>query len=72
VTGWAVGDDADFAAPDSHARSLYDKLETVVLPLYYDDPERWAWMMKQAVAKIGPYFNSQQMMRRYASEAYLR
>jgi glycogen phosphorylase len=29
-------------------------------------------MMKQSIANIGYYFNSQRMMRRYASEAYLR
>jgi starch phosphorylase len=28
--------------------------------------------MKQAIGYIGYYFNSQRMMRRYASEAYLR
>ena len=32
----------------------------------------WIWMMKQAISKIAYYFNSQRMMRRYASEAYLR
>ena len=29
-------------------------------------------MMKQSISKIASYFNSQRMMRRYASEAYLR
>ena len=29
-------------------------------------------MAKQAISKIGSHFNSQRMMRRYASEAYLR
>jgi len=28
--------------------------------------------MKQSIANIAFYFNSQRMMRRYASEAYLR
>ena len=44
----------------------------VVLPLYYDDRTRWIWMMKQAISKIPQQFNSQRMMRRYATEAYLR
>jgi glycogen phosphorylase len=65
VTGWAI-DDATDAAP------LYDKLERVVLPLYYNDRTRWIWMMKQAISKIACYFNSHRMMRRYAAEAYLR
>jgi starch phosphorylase len=29
-------------------------------------------MMKQTIAQIASYFNSQRMMRRYAAEAYLR
>ena len=69
VTGWAIGGDDATAADD--ASQLYDKLEQKVLPLYFHQRERWYWMMLQSVAKIGYYFNSQRMMRRYASEAYL-
>lgn len=57
--------------PEGHARLLYDKLERVVLPLYHDDREGWLRMMRQAIARVGPVFNSHHMMRRYASEAYL-
>jgi starch phosphorylase len=71
VTGWAV-DDPEQPDARRHAGLLYDKLETVVLPLYYGDRSRWIWMMKQAISRIGSIFNSQHMMRRYASEAYLR
>jgi starch phosphorylase len=73
VTGWAIGDD-DAASPThaSDADDLYRKLEQIVLPLYYDDRTRWIWMMKQSISKIGSYFNSTRMMRRYATEAYLR
>ena len=65
VTGWSIEDATD-AAP------LYEKLEHIVLPLYYDDRTRWIGMMKQAISKIACYFNSHRMMRRYAAEAYLR
>jgi starch phosphorylase len=65
VTGWAISDGGD-AAP------LYEKLEQVVLPLYYNDRSHWTWMMKQSISKIACYFNSHRMMRRYAAEAYLR
>ncbi len=70
VTGWAIG--RDDRRGDDDAAELYDKLERVVLPLWHDDRGRWIWMMKQAISKIAPRFNSQRMMRRYASEAYLR
>jgi starch phosphorylase len=70
VTGWAIGRDGGKGG--DHARALYDALERTVLPLYHGDRGRWIWMMKEAISKIGPRFNSQHMMRRYASEAYLR
>jgi starch phosphorylase len=73
VTGWAIGDDdAGSNVHAGDADDLYRKLEQVVLPLYYDDRARWIWMMKQAISKIGSYFNSTRMMRRYATEAYIR
>ncbi len=70
VTGWAIG--ASGHGPGAAtAEDLYDKLERVVLPLYYDYPGRWRWMMGQAISKIGSTFNAHRMMRRYAAEAYL-
>jgi starch phosphorylase len=69
VTGWAIGSDGG-SPPD--AAALYDKLDNVVLPLFHADPARWRWMMKQAIGNIPSYFNSHRMMRRYATEAYLR
>jgi starch phosphorylase len=62
VTGWAIDD----------AASLYDKLEQVALPLYYDDPAGWLAVMRGAIGKNASCFNSHHMMRRYATEAYLR
>jgi glucan phosphorylase len=29
-------------------------------------------MMKQSISKVGAYFNTTRMMRRYAAEAYVR
>ena len=72
VTGWAIGNGDEFAGASWHADELYRKLADVVLPLYYDDRAKWIWMMKQSISKIAAYFNSQRMMRRYATEAYLR
>ena len=71
VTGWAIGNshDSDVGA---EAGSLYDKLEQVVLPLYYDDRPGWVAVMKGAICKNAAFFNSHRMMRRYATEAYIR
>lgn len=65
VTGWTIED----------AGSLYAKLERVVLPLFYatgDGRHSWVRMMKAVIAINAAYFNSHRMMRRYATEAYLR
>ena len=69
VTGWAIGNDS--GADDGDAAALYDKLEQVVLPLYAD-PAGWARVMKGAISKSASFFNSHRMMRRYATEAYIR
>ena len=72
VTGWAIGDAASGA--EAHSGAFYDKLEQVVLPLYYlgTDSGSWIKVMKGAISKNASYFNSHRMMRRYATEAYLR
>jgi starch phosphorylase len=72
TTGWAIGDGSEDTSHDQDSADLYEKLEKVVLPLYYGDRDRWIWMMKQTVSKIGSYYNSHRMMRRYAADAYIR
>lgn len=71
VTGWSIGDDSE-AASEDEAKSLYDKLEQVVLPLYYNNRPAWIAVMKGAICKNASFFNSHRMMRRYATEAYIR
>lgn len=71
VTGWGIGDSAT-APNSSDAASLYQKLEQVVLPLYYYAArEQWIAVMKGAICKNASFFNSHRMMRRYVTEAYL-
>ncbi|HEY4657942.1 MAG TPA: alpha-glucan family phosphorylase, partial [Gemmatimonadaceae bacterium] len=71
VTGWGIGDVRSDAHAD-HAALLYEKLEARVLPLYRADRAGWIKVMKGAIGKNAYYFNSHRMMRRYATEAYLR
>ncbi|MFA7349313.1 MAG: alpha-glucan family phosphorylase [Methylotenera sp.] len=71
ITGWAIGNMT--SSNGSDAIALYDKLEQVVLPLYYhQDTSRWIKVMKYAISKNASYFNSHRMMRRYLIEAYTR
>lgn len=71
VTGWAVGDAIE-ASNGRDSDSLYIKLAQVVLPLYYMDRPAWITVMKGAICKSASFFNSHRMMRRYATEAYIR
>jgi starch phosphorylase len=76
VTGWAIGDDgathengyADDRAAD--AQSLYNTLETVILPLHYREPERYVDVMKHAIALNGSFFNTERMVDQYVRKAY--
>ena len=71
LTGWAIGDATGM--PNDDIQAFYDKLEDVVLPLYYARSDgRWVKLMKGAISKNASYFNSHRMMRRYATEAYSR
>jgi len=71
ITGWAVGDNA-LSENGDDAHALYDKLEQTVLPLYHDNRSGWIAVMKGAIGKNASIFNSHRMMRRYATEAYIR
>jgi starch phosphorylase len=67
VTGWAIEDGADDA---EEATSLYRKLETAVVPLYLDAPEKWARLMRTTLAFNGSYFNTNRMVKQYTRNAY--
>jgi starch phosphorylase len=73
VTGWSIGDlntpENDSAA---EAASLYDKLERVILPLYYREPDKFAQVMRSAIALNGSFFNTQRMVSQYLKNAYQR
>ena len=72
VTGWAIGNGDGRTARRHDADDLYASSTTSCCRCTTTTAPRWIWMMKQAISKIGSYFNSQRMMRRYATEAYLR
>ena len=69
LSGWAIDhDDEDSTAHD--ANSLYDKLERVVVPMYYHHRDRYAEVMRYAIALNGSFFNTQRMVTEYVAKAY--
>ncbi|MHB9075317.1 MAG: alpha-glucan family phosphorylase [Desulfobaccales bacterium] len=71
VTGWAIGDDSTNPVEYSQdAASLYDKLERVILPLYYGKPEAYAKVRRSSIALNGSFFNTQRMVSQYVTNTY--
>jgi glycogen phosphorylase len=76
-TGWSIGPSPTESTltkstDEMDAEDLYHKLETLVIPTYYDNRKVWVKMMENSISKIAYYFNTHRMMRRYVTEAYIR
>jgi glycogen phosphorylase len=75
VTGWSIGPaDGRTAAVSDHSRdaaSLYDRLEQVVMPLYYHNRDDYLDVMRHAIALNGSFFNTHRMLLQYVLKAYL-
>jgi starch phosphorylase len=73
VTGWKIadgegsGEDVDSRA---EAFSIYEKLRHTIMPLYYNDPDGYAAVMRNAIALNGSYFTTQRMIEQYIRNAY--
>jgi phosphorylase/glycogen(starch) synthase len=81
TNGWTVGPvvrhfaEEKTGADEEDGRSLYDLLEEVVIPAFYDRdvsgiPERWIGMMKQAMQTLVPRFNTERMLSQYYEQMY--
>ena len=74
VTGWSIGEDGPGSQErKSHlgeATSLYDKLEHVILPLFYGDRDRFIDFMRYSIALNGSFFNTHRMIQEYVLKAY--
>ncbi|HEY5649259.1 MAG TPA: alpha-glucan family phosphorylase, partial [Nitrospiria bacterium] len=76
VTGWSIGEfeqEGGSRRPDrsSDAAKLYDKLEKVVIPMFYGNRERYIRVMRNAIALNGSFFNTHRMLKQYVVRAYL-
>ena len=76
VTGWSIGElhrGTDVSTDNAgEAESLYHKLENVILPLYYNERQKYLEVMLHAIAINGSFFNTQRMVQQYVTDAYLR
>lgn len=72
VTGWSIGE-SDEPESDSFKEiaSLYDKLEHVIVPMFYKQPEAYTMVMRSTIALNGSFYNAQRMMFQYMKNAYI-
>ena len=74
VTGWSIGENKRGPRESNNrsrdASSLYDKLERVVIPLFYHDRERFIDVMLHSIALNGSFFNTHRMVQQYVLKAY--
>ena len=69
VTGWAIGTDSP-SDPNANASSLYSRLESIILPMFYRQSDEYARIMRYCIALNGAFFNTQRMLSQYISNAY--
>ena len=73
VTGWAIGGRGESPGdPEKDAASLYDKLERVIVPMFYHGRDNYTEVMRHAIALNGSFFNTHRMMEQYVLNAYFR
>jgi len=74
TTGWSIGDtDAvmeENKQNDEDATSLYEKLENIIIPLFYNDKNRLAEIMKSQIVINASFFNTHRMVSQYVLKAY--
>jgi glycogen phosphorylase len=71
VTGWAIGENSDSESNYMiETSSLYNKLESVILPLFYKRLSDYTTVMRNAIAINGSFFNAQRMVDQYVQNAY--
>ena len=76
VTGWEIGptpneENEDVNNDGEDAEELYDKLQHIILPMYYDHRSKWLHVMRNSIAFNASFFNTHRMVQQYVLHAYL-
>ncbi|MFH2145610.1 MAG: alpha-glucan family phosphorylase [Candidatus Omnitrophota bacterium] len=71
LTGWSIGQAADTENIDAdNANSLYEKLEKIIVPMFYHNRQSWIDIMRHAIAINASFFNTHRMVQQYVLNAY--
>ena len=61
---------AEHAIDDADAENLYNLLENIIIPMYYDDKSQWLSIIKNSMTDIIPRFDSNRMVDEYYKKLY--
>lgn len=76
MTGWSIGpmpseENENSNDDGADAEELYDKLEHIILPMFYEKKMKWEHVMRNSIAFNGSFFNTHRMVQQYALNAWL-
>jgi starch phosphorylase len=74
ITGWSIGEDSRKTVTDADelldSSFLYEKLEKVIVPIFYNQRDQFIDVMRHSIALNGSFFNTQRMLLQYVLRAY--
>lgn len=72
VTGWAIGENYTEGDNQYHVdkESLYEKLELIIIPMYYKEYYKYIEIMRNSIALNASYFHTHRMIKEYVSKQY--
>ena len=75
INGWSIGPHPDEKISrkkrsQKELDDFYTKLENVILPIYYNQQDKWIEIVKNSISKIAYYFNTNRMITQYFLHAY--
>jgi starch phosphorylase len=70
ATGWDIGKEEIPEASAGEIESLYHKLETIIVPMFYERSDAYAEVMRLSIALNASFFNTQRMLSQYVLDAY--
>jgi starch phosphorylase len=71
VTGWSIGAKATEVVDEiQEVNDFYNKLDTKIVPLFYNNKTEWVRMMLHSISHNASFFNTQRMVSQYVTNCY--
>ena len=75
INGFLIHSSNDESLPQHEqdwidAQNMYDTLENIILPMFYDEPEKWLKIQKNSMNDIMLYFDANRMADEYYEKLY--